>query len=176
MNRTLQHIIDLLIHVCKVQDKQASIFKPFATISTVHLNPLPDNDPAQVKGLPGRVETTGCKRDKLTSRPTRDSGLPESLEDRQSGFSSDRCCSQTLLTCIPQQTIMACLILHQHQTTTVAHLIVKLQFLNPSSQLSGYCRLRPSKDLQTKMTAGKKPKPMVQDVLFYLTSTTWSKV
>ncbi|KAK0143392.1 Spermatogenesis-associated protein 1 [Merluccius polli] len=73
-----------------------------------------DVDPAQTKGLPGREETTGWKKDKLTSRPARaarDSGLPETLEDRQSGFFSDR--------------------------------------------------LRPSKDVQTKTLAGKKPKQMV---------------
>ncbi|CAL8345491.1 unnamed protein product [Gadus morhua 'NCC'] len=74
-----------------------------------------DGDPAQGKGLPGREEMTGCKKDKLTTRAARDSGLPESLEDRQAGFYSDR--------------------------------------------------LRPSKDLQTKMPAGRKPKPMVPESL-----------
>ncbi|XP_056460141.1 spermatogenesis-associated protein 1 [Gadus chalcogrammus] len=74
-----------------------------------------DGDLAQGKGLPGREEMTGCKKDKLTTRAARDSGLPESLEDRQAGFSSDR--------------------------------------------------LRPSKDLQTKMPAGRKPKPMVPESL-----------
>ncbi|XP_059923093.1 spermatogenesis-associated protein 1 [Gadus macrocephalus] len=74
-----------------------------------------DGDPAQVKGLPGREEMTGGKKDKLTTRAARDSGLPESLEDIQPGFYSDR--------------------------------------------------LRPSKDLQTKMPAGRKPKPMVPESL-----------